>query len=251
MTSMFTASRSLLLVLIGEWSQASTHMEEALSNSPQQGHSTPDGILRAAYGMLHLAKGNWKEAVQHLEMAAGRATRVGDLQALRQAARVLAELAILEGHAAAAVARLMPLLDRPGLAEFDVTVFLPVLAWAYLELDDLAQAEQVIAQALRRARAEQLRVILVDALRVQALILLRQRQWDEAGIALEEGLSLARAMPYPYAEARLLHVYGCLLAERDKAEPSRERLEAALAIFRRLGACKDVEYTEHLLTTLS
>jgi len=67
---------------------------------------------------------------------------------------------------------------------------------------------------------------------------------------LEEGLTLAHSMPYPYAEAHLLHVYGAMHAQRGEPEPARERLEAALAIFRRLGARKDAERVEQALADL-
>jgi hypothetical protein len=39
-------------------------------------------------------------------------------------------------------------------------------------------------------------------------------------------------------------------AERGEPERARERLEAALAIFRRLGARKDIERVEQLLSRL-
>jgi hypothetical protein len=50
-------------------------------------------------------------------------------------------------------------------------------------------------------------------------------------------------------QLRLLQVYGNLHAQHSESKPARERLEAALAIFRRLGARKDVERTEQLLAT--
>jgi hypothetical protein len=52
-------------------------------------------------------------------------------------------------------------------------------------------------------------------------------------------------MPYPHGEGRLLEVYGRLHRDRGVTTAARERLEAAPAIFRRLGAGKDVERTEH------
>jgi hypothetical protein len=61
---------------------------------------------------------------------------------------------------------------------------------------------------------------------------------------------LTRGMPYPYAEARLLHVYGAMHLQKGEPGPARERLEAALAIFRRLGARKDAERTKQLLAAL-
>jgi hypothetical protein len=67
---------------------------------------------------------------------------------------------------------------------------------------------------------------------------------------MEEGLALARGMPYPYAEARLLHVAGVLHAERGAPELAREQWEAALADFTRLGALADVARTAQALGTL-
>jgi hypothetical protein len=57
-------------------------------------------------------------------------------------------------------------------------------------------------------------------------------------------------MPYPYGEARLLHVYGQMHVAKGEPGPARQRLEAALAIFRRLGARKDAERVEGTLTAL-
>jgi hypothetical protein len=57
-------------------------------------------------------------------------------------------------------------------------------------------------------------------------------------------------MPYPYAEARALYEYGMMRCRQGEPRSGRERLEAALVIFRRLGAQKDVERTEQALAAL-
>ncbi len=82
-----------------------------------------------------------------------------------------------------------------------------------------------------------------EALRVLAEAL-RQGDDDAAARALEEGVALARDIPYPYAEARILHVDGRHHAADGKPGPARERLEVAPAIFRRLGARQDGERVE-------
>jgi hypothetical protein len=87
----------------------------------------------------------------------------------------------------------------------------------------------------------------VDALRVQAMVTIRQGHWEEATSALDEGLVLARAMPYPYAEGRLMHAYGQLHLQKGEPRPARERLEEALAVFRHLGARKDIERVEQAI----
>jgi hypothetical protein len=63
-----------------------------------------------------------------------------------------------------------------------------------------------------------------------------------------EGLTLARAMPYPYGEARLLRLDGLLQLQRAKPEAARERLEAARAIFARLGAGLDTQRADLALS---
>jgi tetratricopeptide (TPR) repeat protein len=84
------------------------------------------------------------------------------------------------------------------------------------------------AQAVDRTRGQQ-PLYLVEALRVQGMVLARKGQPEEADRAFQEGLELARSLPYPYAEARILEQMG--------------RGEEALMIFQRLGAAKDVERT--------
>jgi hypothetical protein len=71
-------------------------------------------------GRLRLAKGAWKEASRYLEECTAKAHDTGDLQALRLAQSTLAERDLLQGRPAAAHARLVPLLDRPGMEEWHV-----------------------------------------------------------------------------------------------------------------------------------
>jgi hypothetical protein len=117
-------------------------------------------------------------------------------------------------------------------------------------MGEVTAAAQLVGQVVTDARSRGDRLALIDALRVQALAAIRQERWDDATQVLEEGISLAHALPYPYAEGRLLQVYGDMYIQKGEADPARERLEAALAIFRRLGAHKDVERTEQALAGL-
>jgi tetratricopeptide (TPR) repeat protein len=204
-------------------------------------------------GRLRLAEGDWEEASRYLEESSTVFERWGWGQrfALRVAQSLLAERDILAGHADMARGRLVPLLDRDGGEEHIVTTYvLPALAWAYLERGEADQAAQFVADATRRARAQNYRLGLTEALRVQAMLALRQGHWEEAERALEEGLALARSMPYPRGEGRLLQVYGEMHVQKGEPEPARERLEAALAIFDRLGARKDAERAQQAIANL-
>jgi tetratricopeptide (TPR) repeat protein len=64
-------------------------------------------------------------------------------------------------------------------------------------------------------------------------------------------LALARAMPYPYAEARLRHACAQMHHQRGELESARVHLEAALALFRRLGARRDAAQVDQALASLS
>lgn len=143
-----------------------------------------------------------------------------------------------------------PLLDRADLEEPDVTALLPLLAWTHLALGNTGQADHVAADAVRRGQAESHRLALTDALRVQSMIMSAQQRWNEAALSLDEGLILARAMPYPYAEARLLHVYGEVKARQGQREPAQQHLAAALTLFQRLGARADIAVAEQALADL-
>ncbi len=233
----------------GDWGQARRDLERL---EPLPERMVQQAGLLLERGRLCLAEGKWEEAACYLEECSAFA-RHSNLVQERVVQSYLAERDLLEGRPEMARARLLPLLDREeGVQEREVTGYvLPVLAWAYLELGEVEQAAETIAAGIARARALEYRLTLVGALRVQALIALRQGDLHTAEQALEEGLTLARAMPYPHGEGRLLAVYGRLHLARGAVTSARERLQAALAIFQRLGARKDVEQTEQLLAPLS
>ena len=231
----------------GDWRRASLDFERALALSRAIGSPVAAVYPLLDLGHLRLAEGAWEEAARHVEEALAMAEQGKDLQALRWGHGLLAERDLLEGRPDRARLRLGPFLDRPGLEELDVDVLLPLMAWAHLDLGELDVATEMAARGLTRARAEGNRVALVDALRVQAIVSIRQRQWGEAERFLGEGLARARDMPYPYAEGRLLYVNGLLHIERGELEPAWEQLEAALALFRRLGARGEIARTEEAI----
>jgi tetratricopeptide (TPR) repeat protein/transcriptional regulator with XRE-family HTH domain len=239
-----------LAIFTGAWSQARPDLERAVNLSQQIGSAWTAVYPLLSLGRLCLYQGAWEVGSQYLEKALALAEQSGDLQALRQAQARLAERDLLQGNPGAACTRLVPLLDRSGLEEVDVTLLLPLLAWAYLVSGEAARAEDLVRQTIARARAQRSQIALVDALQVLALLATQQGRWAEAEGALTEALALARAMPYPYAEARLLAAYGLLHAQKGETARARERLAAAQAIFQRLGARQDSARMEQALAEL-
>src|SRR5262249_2779533 len=144
--------------------------------------------------------------------------------------------------------RLAPLLEDTGRERGQALYLLPYLAWANWDVGEQALAEAQVSEAIGRAQATGIRLALVDALRIQALLHIQQQRWEEAQARLEEALTSCRAMPYPYAEARALYVYGLLHQARGEPKRARERLKAAHAICARLG---ERLYAEHIVRTLA
>jgi tetratricopeptide (TPR) repeat protein len=245
-----TCGRGALAFLRGDWTQARADLDRAVAMGREIGEGRGVVYALAELGRLCLAAGEWETASRTLEECRSMAARSGDLHGLRAAQGALAELDLREGRPAAARARLVPLLDRPGVQEWAVTELLPVLAWAYLELDEAAQAADVATQATQRARVQTNRVALIDALRVRGLVLLRQRCWADGERALAEALTLARNLSVPYAEARVLQACGALSVARDEPDLARERWEAARTVFAQLGASRDAEDTGRTIAAL-
>jgi tetratricopeptide (TPR) repeat protein len=235
----------------GDWTRARASCERALALSRRAGDSWQSTYALLEIGRLSLREGRLAEATAYLEEGASAARRTGNLDAQRAAQRGLAEIDLLEGRPAAARDRLVGLLDRPGLVESEVSYLLPVLAWALVELGDLEQADSLAGEAVRRVRPEGVRFVLADALVVQARVRLRRGAWPEARASLDEGLAVARAIPRPHTEALLLQVDGELCLRMGQPEAARERLDAARALFERLGAQEDERRTTALLASLS
>ncbi len=227
--------RGMVLFAAGAWAEARAWMERARRAAGPVAASW--ALPYPAYGLGHLSLVEGQPAAAHesFQQAIAVATQTGDSQSLCFVHAALAEHDLLEGRPDAARARLEPLRDRPDQPRSLMMLFLPLLAWAYSDLGEEARADATAAEAVTYTAGEPMRLLLVDGLRVRALLALRQGRWREAMDALDAALALARAMPYPYAEAKALYVYGLLHVARGEPEQARARLDAALAILARLG----------------
>jgi tetratricopeptide (TPR) repeat protein len=232
----------------GAWDQARTHYARALAITVQS-DAYHTALLHA--GQLYLAEGSWEQARSYLRRSSDLARRLGQRIIHADAECHLAELDILTAKPEAAQARLLPLLEQMEMDDSTViTQVLPRLAWAALDLGQLDRATTLISDALRRQQMYGYRLALLDTLRVQGMICRRQGQDEAAAQALGAGLAVARQIGCPYGEARLLQACGRLHAGARERGPARTEIEAALAIFHRLGAQKDIEQAEQLRTIL-
>jgi adenylate cyclase len=233
-----------VLMIQGDMAGAREALERAEGLSRSSGTSSADISSCLEYlGMFHMMLGDRVSASRYLREALALAESSGDRQAQENASADLAHIDIQEGRAEVARARLEPLAARQ---DAELGILLPVLTWAYLELDEEKLARDTADRAVEHTRVQE-PMKSIDALRAQAMVFDRYGEGEKAERAIEEGLNLARSLPYPYAEARLLQVLASVLRKQGDEEAARETFRRALAIFRRLGTQGEVEEVEQAL----
>ena len=241
--AMHTANLGLQYLYLGDWEKACGYLERAVSLARSTQPSYFSSLSSAYLGVLRKAQGAWDAATRCFVDAVALARQAGNHEVLRYAQSRLLELEVLQGRPAEAIARLGPRAEVSDLTWWYDVLVLSVLAEAHADTGEAKRAEVVADLALGRARLMRNRVDGVETLRVHAKSLSMQGRAEGARASLEEALSWARSMPYPYAEARILNEYGMLHVREREPKVARGRLCAALEIFGRLGAEKDARQT--------
>jgi tetratricopeptide (TPR) repeat protein/transcriptional regulator with XRE-family HTH domain len=219
----------------GEWLQTLDYCERASAVLGAYSHGSVPMWASLLRGRVCLSEGQTPKANAYLAEAMALGERTAQAHLLRVARAAPAEAELLAGHALEARQRLVPLVEQSAGSVQKVLWLLPWLAWAQVNVGEMDQAAATLEECIALATAQEDHLVLVDALRIKALLATRRNAWQEAEDALEESLALARPMPYPYAEAKALWVYGNVEVAREHLTAARARLEQALAICERLG----------------
>jgi tetratricopeptide (TPR) repeat protein len=230
--------------LLGDWQRAHADLNSAGQIAQEMGINALSASLPVLRGRLYLAEGRPSDAARVI--AEGLALGEPDAQTMYDAQSALAERELLSGRPEAARDRVLPLVKGANPQVPDAVAVLPFLAWAHLELGEVERATSIVAEAIQLLRAMGMRVMLVNALRIKAMVAQRQGDHGTAETTLAEAVALADDISYPYAKAQALVVWA-RLAPEDEA--SQERLREAYTIFTRLGASADAARSERALKT--
>ena len=219
---------------MGEWQRAREAYEQAASKVRVGARFWGFTYVFYGLGLLALAQGEEAEATRYFEEARRleESHATGVVQDMEFA---LAERDLVTDQKASAYTRLAPFLNPSNQESMYLKEYLPLFAWAMLEMGEDTGAQARLSELVAEARESQMRPVLMEALRVQALAWIKEQRWEEAERALEETLALCQSLPNPYAEAKTLSVFGQLYLKQGALAPARERLDAALVILGKLG----------------
>jgi tetratricopeptide (TPR) repeat protein/transcriptional regulator with XRE-family HTH domain len=226
---------ALLAFYLGDWNRARTIAENALAVFRSLGNTHLSAYPPLGLGWLSTVQGDRGAGEQYLAEAEEIARQSGPAQVLRFITALRAECELLAGQAEAANERLQPWFSGEPMQERTRLELSVLRAWAAVELGAAADAQTLLADTVKCARAAGMLLVLPDALRAQALWEIHQRRWRQAEDTLEEAITLCRAMQYPYAEAKALYVFGQMWAAKGEPGRARTRFEPALAICHHLG----------------
>jgi DNA-binding CsgD family transcriptional regulator len=223
----------------GNWSRAEKLVAEGYRLAEDSGGPVPLAIMSAIRGLLYAYRGQIEAGVRDATHAMEVAGQVGMPLLSTIAAQVFGVAALSTGDALSTHAHLGSLADAlsaTGVTEPGVCHFLPDEIEALTRLGKLNEAEALLDPF--EARSTQLDRVwgLAVAGRCRGLLLAAQGDVVHAQEALDTALTTHRLLPMPFEEARTLLAAGEVQRRARHKHNARVFLEAALAIFERLGA---------------
>jgi tetratricopeptide (TPR) repeat protein len=225
----------LLAFLTGDWNCADAQYSQAITLYRQIGPAV--WSIRAPSGLASLrwAQGQRDEARSLMEdVHVGSKTLYPNWRRSLALGMVAleAEAQLAHGQAESALVQLEPFFDRP---ETWNDMAAPLLAWAYAATGQVTRARESLKKICEFAMSNQNVLLASDAWRVEALLAIRLQRWSEAEALLDKSIAESRKLPYLYAEAKALWIYGSLHVARGQLDRGQECYQAALAICERLG----------------
>lgn len=237
--------------IAGQLQEAVAIYREVLVQAEKLGSLAQRVRTYTLLGIVHVKIGDYPEAERCLQEGIDLARRAGLRAHLIYALPSLADLCLRQGRPAAAeplLAEAEKLAQEIGARLAEV---LPEIyrTWALLHLEqgDRAAARNCVESSLKLARELESDADEGIGLRVLGKVQLASQQPAEAQASFEQ--SLARlAGRDPYEAARTQAAWGDCLLDGPDPERGRQLLQAAASAFARLGAQRDLEIVETLVS---
>ncbi len=229
--------RAEITRLRGDWVGAESELRLAMIALERW---SPDHVGQAWYelGEIALRRGELAEATEAFERAAacGKDPQPG-----------LAMLRLAQGEESVALALLRVAAENAGAADpLAVGQLLPAIVEAQLACGDVPAAQDAAERLAAIATLFGTVVLDARAATSRARVALAAGAADEAVASARIAVNLWRDAGAPYETAQTQHLLAEAAIRIDDREVAIVELEAALAMFTRLGAMRDVEAAQRL-----
>ncbi len=201
----------------------------------------------AAVGLHYLRRGEHDRTRAYLEHRIEVHKARNNMAAVGACALVLGQLELDLGHYAAAhgqLERSLAVCRGGGNVLFELWV-LPVLSELFMRTGQHAKGAECVRRGFDLLAPDRNWYGLPGPLhRARGMLAAAERKWDDAARAFEQAVAVHRQHGLPWDEAKDLYEWGLMCRARgDPADRAgaREKLDAALEIFQRIGARKDAE----------
>ncbi|MCP4536609.1 MAG: hypothetical protein GY832_05635 [Chloroflexi bacterium] len=206
------AQLSIIQTDLGQTEMAEKNVKNAVQRGAEITHMQTVCRSLGALAYWHTQYGNWEDALDHLDHAAG----------------IIAET------------------DN----RYELLLIDPRRAEASLRAGKLEKATEIIERTLALAREAPSPHIKAVALRVQAQILASQGSWDKAARAFDGAIIQLDQLGSRLELGRALYYQGDMQAKRGEADGARAPLTRAFEIFQDCHAKTDAERTRAALDSL-
>jgi tetratricopeptide (TPR) repeat protein len=238
-----------IFVSDGDWPRARALLDELPPLEPfMKGTRSAFHVTMARRIRLHAEHDC--SMIGDLERLAEEGKRTGDALLWAGAQMWLAQVDVLEGRAADAVARCLAVHEHPEVEEQFRRGVDTELAWAYVQLGEYRAAHALIQKALTQTSRHGSPYQRIEWLVLLGHLRSAEGRWDDAAAAFEQALTLAGDAQLRQHEAIAMWAYGEMLVRRGDPSAARARLEAALDLFQRVHALYYAHLVERTLASL-
>ena len=207
-----TNSLGILASMRGDLEGAMVHYRDAVTVYQQMDNPTSLAKTYHNIGMLHMDCERWTEALDSFEQSLEITTEHGELGMMS-----------------------ITYLNK---------------AEVYFALSDLSVAASYCGKALRIFEELADKLGEAEAQRVLGMVFTKKEQWSAALGLFEDSLALSESCGNPLDTAETYRELGRMYVAKGDRDPARKAFVQALDRFRQVGAERDVEETEKLLSDL-
>ena len=223
----------------GNWLRAEHLAAEGYSLAEDSGSLGAIAFMSAARGLLHAYRGRIDAGQRDAARAVELATGLGMPLLATMAAQAFGIAALSAGDARGAHERLGPFAETTlaaGVGEPALCRFLPDEIEALTRLGELGTAEALLGPFEARSAQLGRGWGIATASRCRGLLLAARGDLADGEAALDAGLKAQQRLAMPFEEARTLLAAGEVHRRQRHKHKALVLLQAALAIFERLGA---------------